>query len=114
MSVSIYYEAERKHKLNDEEKAEVSAIVERYCAKYPFEEKYEDFCLYSEPFDSEETVLQGSTALPAGGDIVYDILCYWLECLTELTRYLQGCQWHVNIDDMDLTWDEDSGWLPDI
>ena len=75
MSVSIYYEAERKHKLNDEEKAEVSAIVDRYCAKYPFEEKYEDFCLYSEPFDSEETVLQGSTALPAGSDIVYDILC---------------------------------------
>ena len=59
MSVSIYYEAERKHKLNDEEKAEVSAIVDRYCAKYPFEEKYEDFCLYSEPLDSEETVLQG-------------------------------------------------------
>ena len=70
--------------------------------------------MYEGNFSSEDTVLQGSTALPAGSDVVYDILCYWLECLTELTRYLQGCQWHVNLDDMDLTWDEDSGWLPDI
>lgn len=113
MSVSIYYEARRERPMSDKEKAETGAIVDRYCNEYPFKDKYEVFCLYKGPF-SEGTVLQGSTALPADSDIVYDILCYWLECLTELTRYLRDCEWHVNLDDMVMTWNEVSGWLPDI
>lgn len=112
MSVSIYYTAKRDHPLTDAENRAVLAIVDRYCREYPFEEKYEDFCLYKAPFGEADTVLDGSTAVPAGNDEVYEIILYWLECLTDITNSLEGCAWSANLDDVDLIWDGDSWHLP--
>ena len=114
MSVSIYYRASRDHALSSEEDAAVKASAERASAGYPFGEIYEDLCFYSAPFDMKDTVLQGSTALPAGDENVYEILLYWLECLTEIRRVLPGCEWEMSLEDTELEWDEAGGWqLPE-
>lgn len=44
--MSLYYEAEREQPLTEQEDSMCREIVERYCARYPFEEKYEDFRTY--------------------------------------------------------------------
>lgn len=112
MSVSIYYTAKRDRPLKEEENSAVHAIADRYCKGYPFADKYEDFCLYEAPFDEADTVLQGATAIPADSEDVYDIILYWLDCLTDITRELGGCIWQANLDDVGLLW-EDSWRLPD-
>ena len=43
--MSIYYTAIRERTLDKEERARVQSIVDMYCAKFPFENKHEDFCL---------------------------------------------------------------------
>lgn len=112
MSISIYYTAKRDHQLSADEETAVRSIADRYCAGYPYGEKYEDFCLYKAPFDEADTVLQGSTAVPVESDDVYEIILYWLECLTDITRELKGCTWCANLDDTELIWDGSSWHLP--
>ena len=113
MSVSIYYTAKRNSPLNAEENAAVHTIAERYCTEYPYGDMYEDFCLYEAPFDEGDTVLQGATAVPAESNEVYEIILYWLDCLTDITCSLTDCTWQVNLDDVQIVWDGSRWVLPD-
>ena len=110
MSMSIYYTAKRNYPLNDEEKSVVHTIVDRYCSEFPFKNKHEDFCLYNEPFDEEDIVLDGATAIPMNMKIFYDVILYWLKCFTELTKSISDCEWNVHLDDVDLIWESPNGW----
>ena len=110
MSISIYYTAKRNCPLNDEEKKGVRTIVDKYCSEFPFKNKHEDFCLYSEPFDEQDTVLDGATTIPMNMDIFYDVIQYWLKCLSELTVFLSDCEWNVHLDDVNLIWESPNGW----
>lgn len=110
MSMSLYYTAKRSYSLNDEEKNVVHAIVDKYCSEFPYKNKHEDFCLYNEPLDEEDTVLDGATAIPMDTKNFYDIILYWLKCLTELTESLCDCEWNVHFDDVELIWELQSGW----
>ena len=40
---------------------------------------------------------------------MYAVARYWLKCLTEITGVLNGCNWGVHFDDVDLILDAD-GW----
>ena len=108
MAMSIYYTAKRTYKMTEEEKADISAVADRYIREFPFDFKHEDFCLYNEPFDEEDTVLAGATAIPRKK--YYEVILYWLKCLTDITRILHGCEWDVRFEDVDLIWEEENGW----
>lgn len=110
MSMSIYYTAKRNCPLNNEEKRVVQTIVDKYCSEFPLKNKHEDFCLYSEPFDEQDTVLDGATTIPMNMKIFYDVILYWLKCLSELTEFLSDCEWNVHLDDVDLIWESPNGW----
>ena len=108
MAMSIYYTAKRTYQMNDEEKANVRSVADKYCKEFPFDFRHEDFCLYDEPFDEENTILAGATAIPQKK--YYDVILYWLKCLTDITRILHECEWDVRFEDVDLIWEEDDGW----
>ena len=109
MSFSIYYSAERKQAITDEERKNVESIVNRYNTEYPFKRKTEDFCVY-DSIDDENIIFSGAVKLPGGGyKTMYAVAQYWLKCLTEITGGLNGCNWDVHFDDVDLILDAD-GW----
>ena len=110
MSMSIYYTAKRNCPSNDDEKKGVQSIVDKYCSEFPFQNKHEDFCLYSEPFDEQDTVLDGATSITMNMKIFYDVILYWLKCLSELTQFLSDCEWNVHLDDVNLIWESPNGW----
>ncbi len=110
MSMSIYYTAKRNCPLNDNEKRAVQEIVDKYCLEFPLKDKHENFCLYGEPFDEQDTVLDGATTIPMNMDIFYDVIQYWLKCLSELTVFLSDCEWNVHLDDVNLIWESPNGW----
>lgn len=110
MAMSIYYTAIRKRTLDKEERERVQSIVDMYCAKFPFENKHEDFCLYKEPFDEPNIVLDGATRIPWIRSIFYDVIVYWLKCLTELTMLLSDCEWKARLDNVSLIWEGGTGW----
>ena len=60
------------------------------------------------PLLRENTVLAGATAIPRKK--FYDVILYWLKCLTDITRVLDGCEWDVRFDDVELIWEEADGW----
>lgn len=109
MSCSIYYTAERKTPLTDAERISVSNIVEKYNSEYPFDEKAEDFCVYDNL--TENVIFEGATKLPDSDiELSFEIAEYWLECLTEITKLLHGCEWSVTLDDDSLVWNGTYGW----
>ena len=110
MGMSVYYTAKREHPLDDAEKAAVQSIVDKYCAAFPFHYKHQDFCLYAEPFDEPDTVLDGATSIPMVMKAFYEIILHWLSCLTELTGLLPDCAWSAHLDDVDLIWEKENGW----
>jgi hypothetical protein len=110
MGFSIYYEAKRLKQITEQEKTACQDIVERYCDKYPFKRKIEDFVVYD--LDSETNIIfSGSTKLPNSPlQFMFDVANYWLGCLTEITNVLIDCQWDANFDDVTLVLDEKDGW----
>lgn len=96
--------------LTDTESISVNSIIERYDSEYPFGEKSEDFCVYSD-ITENDVIFDGATKLPDSDiEISFEIACYWLECLTEITEVLKDCQWTVTIDDTEMVWDNNYGW----
>lgn len=67
---------------------------------------YEPFCVYElDETAGANVIFQGATKLPLDGGekqfaTVYD---YWTECLQKIIELLPGAQWHIHIDDTDLT-----------
>ncbi|MCM1506528.1 MAG: hypothetical protein NC177_05260 [Ruminococcus flavefaciens] len=110
MSCSVYYTAERNTPLTDTEKVSVNNIVEKYNSEYPFDEKAEDFCVY-DSVPENNVIFEGATKLPDSDiELSFDVAMYWLECLTEITRLLHGCQWTVTLEDDEMEWDDTYGW----
>ncbi|MDE6590001.1 MAG: hypothetical protein K2K53_06595 [Oscillospiraceae bacterium] len=80
--------------------------MENYIAEYPFGEMYEPFCVYELDGTFEENVIfQGATKLPLDKGQAHFIKVhdYWAECLQKIINLLPGAQWHIHIDDSDVT-----------
>lgn len=121
MSVSLYYTARRPQSITLQEQRSCDEIAERYDKQYPFGELYEGFCIYdltkSGDGYEEDVILDGSTKLPADvdGELVLNIVDWWLKCLEEIAGVLVGAQWDVHLDDMDFKWsEEEQGFVPDM
>lgn len=106
MSVSLYYTAKRDRPISEQEQAACQNIVDQYIAEYPLGEMYEPFCVYDLDGTSEAGVIfQGATKLPLdeGQEHFIDVHDYWTECLQKIIHLLPGAQWHIHIDDLDVT-----------
>lgn len=110
MAFSLYYEAKRESKMSEQEHAVCQAIIEKYCSKYPFKGKTEDFGVY-EINKETDIIFSGSTKLPdLEPEMLFEVANYWLKCLTEITNTLMDCQWDVTFDEIDLVLDSKEGW----
>lgn len=110
MGISIYYSADRDRPLSKQETAEVQQIVERYQADFNFRGG-EDFCVYEYDEAEPRRIFEGATGLPMGEpENTFEACLHWASCLTEIRRMILDADWHVHMDDYDLTWDEDEGW----
>lgn len=106
MSSSLYYTAKRSDPLSEQEKTECDAIIDRYISEYSLGELYEPFCVYDMSTPTEETIIfEGSTKLPLdeGEEHSVEVLNYWAKCLQEIVTLLIGAEWHIHLDDFDLT-----------
>ena len=106
MSVSLYYTAKREQPISGQEQAACQSIVEQYIADYPLGEMYEPFCVYDlDEASGENIIFQGATKLPLdeGQEHFIDVHDYWTECLQKVIDSLPGAQWHIHIDDSDVT-----------
>ncbi len=111
MSYALYYKATRKQSLTEQEKIITKKIIEKYCSKYPFKRKVEDFCMYDENEYQDNIIFSGSTKLPGNGPkTLFEVANYWLECLTEITKLLVNAEWNATFDDVELVLDADEGW----
>lgn len=111
MSYALYYEATRKQSLTEQEKTITKKIIEKYCSEYPFKKKVEDFCMYDENEYQDRIIFSGSTKLPGNGPkTLFEVANYWLECLTEITKFLVNAEWNVTFDDVELVLDTYEGW----
>lgn len=106
MSVSLYYTAKRERPISKQEQEACEKIAERYIADYPLGDIYEGFCIYDFAELSEGNVIfEGATKLPLdeGMDHTLEVLRYWADCLQEIINLLPHAQWHINVDDADIT-----------
>lgn len=106
MSVSLYYTAKRDYPISKQEQEDCRKIVEHYIAEYLLGDMYESFCVYDLNETSEKDVIfEGSTKLPIdnGEDHFVEVLDYWSECLQKIIDILPRAQWHIHIDDADVT-----------
>lgn len=106
MSVSLYYTAKRENPISRQEQEACQKVVKHYIAEYPLGEMYEGFCVYDLTRVSEENVIfEGATKLPIdeGEDHFAEVHDYWSNCLQEIIGLLPGAQWHIHIDDVDVT-----------
>lgn len=112
MSVSIYYSADRKKVLSVEENKKIESVIEQYSDSYPYKGIEEDFCVYHYDLSTPEVIFNGSTKLPLSDDIeeTMTAVMHWAECLSDIRRLVPDAEWSVNMDDMDLIWDEENGW----
>lgn len=110
MAFSLYYTARRDRALTPDEQTLLHSIADRYCAAYPFKRKTEDFGIYAGN-DDPAVIFSGATKLPHSGyKTLYEVAGYWLQCLTEITQLLTGCEWEASFDDVSLIWDTREGW----
>jgi len=106
MSVSLYYTAKREYPISEQEEEACRKIVEQYIAEYSLGEMYEGFCVYDLSRPSEVNVIfQGATKLPLdeGENHLVEVLDYWADCLQEIINLLPHAQWHIHVDDADVT-----------
>ncbi|MFD7291978.1 hypothetical protein ACFV9W_01720 [Streptomyces sp. NPDC059897] len=109
MSVSLYYWAGRPTELTELEAAAVEHIVASRAASFPFQDE-EGLFLYGGRREPDE-VLAGSTKMPLDLERVLPVIEHTLDALTEVRRALPGTQWRVHLDDFDVPWDEDHGFV---
>jgi len=106
MSVSLYYTAKREQPISKQEQEACQKVVERYIAEYSLGDMYEGFCVYDldRPLETD-VIFDGSTKLPLdeGEEHLMKVLDYWADCLQEIINILLGAQWHIHVDDTDVT-----------
>lgn len=106
MSVSLYYTAKREYPISKQEQESCQKIAGRYITEYSLGDMYEGFCIYDSAKPSEENVIfEGATKLPLdeGENHTLEVLNYWAGCLQEIIDILPHAQWHIHIDDADVT-----------
>ena len=112
MGVSLYYELKRSALLTEKENSGIADIINRYNESFELKDKGEDFCVYDYDESEPEIIFRGATKLPytENPDDMIDACMHWVECLSEIRLVIQGGSWSLNLDDMELLWDEDSGF----
>jgi hypothetical protein len=118
VSVSLYYRARRTAPPSEAEAAAVERIEAAHQESFPYEDEeslylYEDLYedLYEGGGSEPGEILAGSTKLPLEEDRMMPVIAHVLDSLTELRRALPGADWRVHIDDLDIPWDEDDGYV---
>ena len=111
MGISIYYDAVRNYPLTCDENSFIGKIVEKYNKEKPFENG-EDFCIYEYDTKEPELIFSGATGLPLSDNAMETVegCYYWAKCLTEIKKIAKDAKWTVQMDDMELTWDDEKGW----
>ncbi|MEU9793776.1 hypothetical protein AB0E27_24640 [Streptomyces sparsogenes] len=113
MGVSLYYHARRSTPLTEAEAAEVQRITAARQASSPYEDE-ESLYLYDHGASEPDEILTGSTKLPRAPDRLLPVVAHVLDSVTELRRALPDADWQVHIDDLDIPWEGDRGYvLPD-
>ncbi|MFF2510240.1 hypothetical protein [Streptomyces sp. NPDC058086] len=111
MSISLYYRASRAVPLTEAETAAVERIAAARMSSFPYQDE-EDLCLYDRGDWSEpDEIVAGSTKLPLIESRVLPVIGHVLDSVTELRRALPGAEWHVHIEDVEIPWDEDEGYV---
>ncbi|MFI9629147.1 hypothetical protein [Streptomyces sp. NPDC052042] len=106
MSVSVYYSACRAEPLTGPEAAAVERVVAARMAAFPYDDE-ENLYLY----DVDGEILAGSTKLPSDPGRWLPVLAHVLDSVTELRRAVDGAEWRVHTDDVDVPWDENEGYV---
>ena len=78
--------------------------------------RWPSFFVY-DPADptSPDVVFEGATELPAhSADAMWAALQHWCKLLTNVRRALADATWQVNVDDVDIPWDENTGFDPAV
>lgn len=110
MAFTLYYEAKRKQPLTEKEKQVSAEIAERYSVQYPFKQKVEDFVIYDIE-TKDDVIFIGSTKLiGTDPENLFKIANYWLQCLTEITHFLENATWTVTFEEVELIFETSSGW----
>ncbi|MEU5108911.1 hypothetical protein AB0H07_42805 [Streptomyces sp. NPDC021354] len=109
MGVSLYYQASRPTPLTEAEGAEVARITAARQATFPYENE-ETLYLYEDDGSEPGEILAGSTKMPHDPDRLMPVLAHVLDSVTELCRALPDAEWRVQMDDVDIPWDEDEGY----
>jgi hypothetical protein len=118
MSISIYYTARREQPLSPDEQA----AFDRLCASYSIREQVEryvqtrqghngeNFCIYDRNDPTEPGIIfEGATKLPdISENALWELLQHWCKLVSEVRRAVPGAEWHVNVDDHDIEWNEES------
>lgn len=107
MSTSIYYTASRSYPLTSSEQRQVQFTVEQHNQGYMFPEA-ETLGFWDAQDESE--ILTGSVALP-NEDETGESVEYWLDCLTVIRSIVKDADWDVTMDDIDIPWDDDEGYI---
>ncbi|MEU9762606.1 hypothetical protein [Streptomyces sp. NPDC047985] len=110
MSVSVYYSARRAEPLAGPETAAVERVVAARTASFPYDDE-ENLYLYDVGDDQDDEILSGSTKLPSDPSRWLPVVAHVLDSVTELRRAVDGAEWHVHMDDVDVPWDEQEGYV---
>lgn len=110
---TIYFDTTRSTPLTKEEQQLVDSIIQRYILSFALPDA-EQICTYVKESDADslETVLYGSVSLPSYevSEMVYASE-HWLKCLTEIRKNLPDCKWKVSIEEEEVPWFEEVGYL---
>ncbi|MEU3571836.1 hypothetical protein AB0E96_25915 [Kitasatospora sp. NPDC036755] len=110
MSVSLYYRASRAVPLTKAETATVERIVAARMSSFPYPDE-EGLHLYDGSGSEPGEVVAGSTKMPFDPTRALPVIAHVLDAVTELRRSLPGARWHVHLDDLDVPWDENDGYV---
>lgn len=109
MSVSLYYHARRGAPLAPAESAAVERIVRARQESFPFPDE-ESLYLYAGGQLELGEILSGSTKMPLEPSHLLPVVAHLLDSVTALRRALPDAEWRLNMDDMDIEWEEEAGY----
>lgn len=114
MGLTLYFGAKRAVPMTEQENEKVSEIINRFYKQYPLEE-LPDFGMFDCRLD-KDAIYDTGIDLPfdTEPELFYDMALYWLKCFTEITNYLSDAECKVVFEDVELIFDEETGWrFPD-
>lgn len=111
MSVSVYYSCTRNIPLSESEEKDISELVNYHNNRFEWKDTAEVLTIYQNEH-KENIVFEGSVKLPYEGDeaVMIDALFYWLHALSDIRKTIQGGEWQVQMDDVEIPWSESQGF----